>query len=118
MWQLLTVIMLYFYLSLLEAYCHWRTGDAISNLEKYIGKFNSPEVCFRKCKKYTHEGKKPNGATVDAATGQKCYCEFDATSQNNEKAWKSCIFVPGKQDLRLTEIYGYMTACVSYFYKE
>ena len=82
------------------SYC-WRTGDAIGGIEKYIGRVNNPAVCLRKCKLYTYRGKRPNGATVDVATGRKCYCEFDATGRNNAIAWKSCIFATGKQNLTL-----------------
>ena len=93
--------MLYFHLLASVASCRWRTGDAIGGIEKYIGRVSNPTVCLRKCKLYTSGGKRPNGVTVDVATGRKCYCEFDATGRNNAITWKSCIFAPRKQNLTL-----------------
>ena len=56
--------------------CDWKTGDGIGGTEKRVGTVSGPEECLKKCKAYTHNGKKPNGASVYTKTGTVCYCEF------------------------------------------
>ena len=74
--------------------CNWKHGDGIGRFEKKIGMVAGPLQCLNRCKRYTYRGKKPNEATVDSRTGNKCYCEFTMTERNSNRAWKSCTFAP------------------------
>ena len=94
-----------------SANCRWQLGDGVGpggsstepgtfNVE--IGTFSGPAECLAKCNSYTNQGKIPNGATVDAATGRKCWCEFGASGIDKNYSWKTCIFEPGKHRFPMT----------------
>ena len=50
--------------------------------------------CFIKCSHRRRNGKLANGATVDAATGKLCYCEYGQTGRNNARRWKNTFIRP------------------------
>ena len=75
--------------------CTWNTGDGISKEKINIGSFSGPKECVDKCKVYIHNGRRPNGATVDADIGRTCYCQIDATGRTSSSDLKTCIFAPG-----------------------
>ena len=40
--------------------------------------------------RHSHNGKRPNGATIDSSTGTNCYCEYGQTGRNGAASWKNC----------------------------
>ena len=66
---------------------HWATGDGKGGSEQRIGTVENKEECYRKCLTRKRYGQLANGATVDAATGRICYCEYGQTRRNANRNW-------------------------------
>ena len=65
----------------------WESGDGIGGTEVYIGQVTNNDKCIEKCRKRSKNGKTANGATVDALTEKKCYCEYGQTGRNSNWKW-------------------------------
>ncbi len=64
----------------------WEIGDGLGNgREKYVGTFPNKEACYLYCKYHMSA----DGATVDAPTEKKCYCEYGMTRRNSNSDYKS-----------------------------
>ena len=67
----------------------WVTGDGTGGSEVNIGKVTNAAECVAKCSSKKKNGKLANGATVDAATKTKCYCEFGQSGRNSAASWRN-----------------------------
>ncbi len=64
----------------------WEIGDGKGDgYEVHIGTFPDKEACYLYCK-YQMSA---DGATVDAPTEKKCYCEYGMKQRNSNTDWKS-----------------------------
>ena len=70
-----------------EHTAQWAIGDGSGGSEERIGTFKNKEECYMKCLTKRRNGKLANGVTVDAATGQSCYCEYGQTGRNGNTVW-------------------------------
>ena len=98
--SILMLLNYYYYLqlNLLHLYSaypvSWSYGDGTGGSEENIGKVTNAAECVTKCFSRKRNGKLANGATVDAATGKTCYCEYGQTGRNNAKSWKNTFIRP------------------------
>ncbi|XP_065055525.1 SCO-spondin-like isoform X2 [Rhopilema esculentum] len=72
----------------------WERGDGTGGSEVNIGKVTNAAECVAKCSSRKKNGKLANGATVDAATQKRCYCEFGQTGRNSAASWRNTFIRP------------------------
>lgn len=54
----------------------WTTGDGSGGSEELIEGVASKQHCYDICSTRTKDGVFASGATIDAATEKRCFCEF------------------------------------------
>ena len=72
----------------------WFYGDGIGGSEENIGQVAGREECVFKCSTRRQNGRLANGATLDAATETKCYCEFNQRGRSGGRRWINAYIGP------------------------